>query len=546
MAEIKEKSSVIKETAADAGGRMKEAFVRSARTARRLNGTERDTPGSYAADNASYASEDAAEDALRDLSRDADRLTGRGRDALRERQRAHSGNASKETATERPRIKTKDAAARYVRQTERGVRQSGKSAVRTSETASRTAAKSVKTAEAAAKAAVRTAEASAKTAKKTAEASARTAQKTAAAAREAAVAAYNAAVAAGKAVAAAAKAVVNWMHELAEAIASGGWVAVLMIVLVMIAALIACSCFGIFFSSEDTGGPRVCDIVRTLDKEFSDELDEIKNTGEYDLLVMSGSRAPWQDILAVYSVRATGLTGNPMSVFAVNDDNLPVLCEVFREMTFYTAATVAESNEEGTDETVTLYISVGSRSVYEMAELYGFTERQREQLSELTDEKYRTLWIPVIYGTEQEGADIVAVALSQIGNVGGEPYWSWYGFGSRVEWCACFVSWCANECGLIESGGVPMYCSCSYGADWFRREGRWLDGNAVPEPGMIVFFDWNGRGPSGAQDGSADHTGIVEKVGSGYVYTVEGNSSDGCRENCYPVGHYEILGYGYY
>ena len=49
---------------------------------------------------------------------------------------------------------------------------------------------------------------------------------------------------------------------------------------------------------------------------------------------------------------------------------------------------------------------------------------------------------------------------------------------------------------------------------------------------------------SGPQDGSADHTGIVEKVENGKVYTVEGNTGDSCAERQYTIGHYEILGYG--
>lgn len=134
-------------------------------------------------------------------------------------------------------------------------------------------------------------------------------------------------------------------------------------------------------------------------------------------------------------------------------------------------------------------------------------------------------------------------ALSQVGNVGGEPYWSWYGFGSRVEWCACFVSWCANECGYIDTGVIPKFAGCVNGVQWFRERGQWADNDIEPAPGMIIFFDWDNKGSSGPQDGESDHTGIVERVEDGIVYTVEGNSGDSCRENHYAVGYYEILGY---
>lgn len=136
---------------------------------------------------------------------------------------------------------------------------------------------------------------------------------------------------------------------------------------------------------------------------------------------------------------------------------------------------------------------------------------------------------------------LVEVARSQLGNVGGEPYWSWYGFEARVEWCACFVSWCANECGYIERGVIPKFSLCTDGVNWFRSRGQWLEGTEEPSPGMIIFFDW---ARDGRRDGNADHVGIVERVENGTVYTIEGNAGNECREKSYVVGYGGILGYG--
>lgn len=136
-------------------------------------------------------------------------------------------------------------------------------------------------------------------------------------------------------------------------------------------------------------------------------------------------------------------------------------------------------------------------------------------------------------------SDMVAVAQSQIGNVGGQPYWSWYGFGSRVEWCAIFASWCANQCGYIDAGIVPKFAGCGVGVQWFQNRGQWLPGSATPEPGMLIFFKWYGSDAS-----IADHVGIVESVADGRVYTIEGNSNDQVRRNSYPIGYGEIKGYG--
>lgn len=179
-----------------------------------------------------------------------------------------------------------------------------------------------------------------------------------------------------------------------------------------------------------------------------------------------------------------------------------------------------------------------------MSEQYRFNEDQDEQLEELLNVD-NSMWLAVLYGVYGSDDMIVQVALSQIGNVGGEPYWSWYGFGSRVEWCACFVSWCADQCGYIETGVCPKYAGCVNGVQWFKDHDQWADNSIEPSPGMIIFFDWDSpEGSSGPQDGESDHTGIVEKVENGIVYTVEGNSGDACRQRQYAIGHYEILGYG--
>lgn len=193
-----------------------------------------------------------------------------------------------------------------------------------------------------------------------------------------------------------------------------------------------------------------------------------------------------------------------------------------------------------TETTVThtyLYIIVTHKTAWEMADQYGFDEEQREMLTELLADENNSLWSQVLYGITSGDGEIVSVALSQVGNVGGHPYWSWYGFGSRVEWCACFVSWCANESGYIDTGVIPKFAGCVLGSQWFMDRCQWQDGSFEPSAGHIIFFDWEG-------DGVTDHVGIVERVENGTVYTVEGNSGDSVRQNSYPIGSSVIYGYG--
>ena len=134
-------------------------------------------------------------------------------------------------------------------------------------------------------------------------------------------------------------------------------------------------------------------------------------------------------------------------------------------------------------------------------------------------------------------SEIALVAASQIGNEGGELYWRWYGFSSHVDWCAVFVSWCADQSGLLDDGSMPKFAVCDDGIRWFIERGRWFNRSIEPWPGMIIFFDWN-------DDGRSDHVGIVEKCENEMIYVIEGNSGDACRRQRYPLGSGEIAGYG--
>ena len=132
---------------------------------------------------------------------------------------------------------------------------------------------------------------------------------------------------------------------------------------------------------------------------------------------------------------------------------------------------------------------------------------------------------------------IVSVALTQLGNQGGQKFWSWYGFDSHVAWCACFASWCGDQAGLIESGKMPKFSLCDDGIAWFQSKGKWKSRGYSPAPGTLIFFDWNG-------DGTSDHVGIVEKTEGSTVYTVEGNSSNAVNQRSYDINNGTIMGYG--
>ena len=549
-----------------AAERMKNAYIRTKDKAEHGIFAAESSPEEYAADRTLTGTETAAHEAVHGLDkvgrkgvknakeniskakdyfqrRRTDLPKKQAQDAMRRVRR--SADATQKT------IKTVDRSGKTIKQT---AKSTGKAAVKTTQ-------KTIKTAEQTARTTIKTTQAAAKTAQKTAQATAKaakTAAQTACATAKATAAGIKAAV---KATTAAVKAIIAGTKALIAAIAAGGWVAVVIILVICVIGLIVGSCFGIFFSGEDSGtGQTMRQAVQEINADYQSQIDTTRANITYDELEMSGSRAVWPEVLAVYAVKATTDPDDPQEVATVDDSKKAILKDIFWRMNEISSRTESKTEEVITEtddghgnivETATtvtrtyLYITVSHKTAEEMADNFNFTADQRKQLSELLDEENRRLWSAVLYGIYSGDDAIVKAALSQVGNAGGEPYWSWYGFNSRVEWCACFVSWCFNECGYLDTGTAPKFAGCVGGVEWFRSREQWADNTIEPAPGMIVFFDWNDpNGASGPQDGEADHVGIVEKCENGIVYTIEGNSGDSCRQNQYPVGYYEILGYG--
>ena len=335
---------------------------------------------------------------------------------------------------------------------------------------------------------------------------------------------------------------------------SAGLVAVLLVVIVLAAGLLL-SPLGIFFSSDAGGEVTLQQVMSELNTAFSDRITEIENANAHDDLRQDGQRPLWKDILTIYAVKTTTDPENPLDAVSMDEEHAEVLRSIFWDMTVieFTTETYTEeitvevptddsTDEDGmveetqTVEQTRLVISVSGKSAQQMAEEYGFDEKQLGYVTELLSDEYSDLWASLsVPGVGSD--DIVAVALSQVGNVGGQPYWSWYGFSSRVEWCACFVSWCSEQCGYIESGVMPKHSYCPTGVEWFRSRSQWQDRNSIPVPGTIIYFDWGG-------DGVADHVGIVESCDGSIVYTIEGNANDAVKRLSYSIGSTKIMGYG--
>lgn len=590
MADIKTRDAVkgtIKtiDKAAVASERMKAAYAKTKDKAEQGYYADENSATEYAADRISYASERVTEEGVHQFNKQGQKSVQTTKEnivkakdkvadfkkkravkaaeqkkaqaaAERNSSQIRHGTVSRSPTSDASQsgksqlIKTRRKSGKAIKTTARNAEKSVKS---TAKGTVKTAEKGVKTAQATSKAAIKTTEQTAKATKAAAKASTKTAQRAAQAAKATAKATAHAVKVAVKATLAAIKAIIAGTKALIAAIMAGGWIAVAVILIICLIGLLVGSVFGIFFSGEDSGnGMTMQTVVREINADYDSRLDEIIDGTSHDVLEMSGSRAVWKEVLAVYSVKTTTDPGNPQEVATMDDSKKQLLKDIFWEMNEISSRTESKTETQITEsddghgnivETETavtqtyLYITVSHKTAEEMADKYGFNEEQRQQLSELLAEENNSLWSAVLYGISVGDGEIVTVALSQVGNVGGQPYWSWYGFDGRVEWCACFVSWCANECGYIDSGVIPKFAGCVNGSQWFKDRGQWQDSGFTPEAGQIIFFDWEG-------DGETDHVGIVERCEGGIVYTVEGNSGDACRQRSYPVGSSSIYGYG--
>lgn len=444
-------------------------------------------------------------------------------------------------------IKTRQQGQKMIKTTarnaEKAVKVTAKGTVKTTE-------KGIKTAQATSKAAIKTTETSVKTAQAAAKASVKTAQKAAQVAKATAKATAEATKATVRATIAAVKAIIAGTKALISALIAGGWIAV---VIILIVVLLGCavSLFG-GGSGSNAYTPVSAEVeayepfIQKYAKQYG--IPEYVELIKAVIMQESGGRGldPMQAAEGSFNTRY------PHEPNGIKDPEYSIECGV-QELK---AALISAEVENPIDMEHIKFALQGynfgngyiswAKTNYGGYSYANAVEFSTMQASRLGWDSYGDTQYPVHvlryypYGrafTSGGNQAIVEVALTQLGNEGGQPYWSWYGFEGRVEWCACFVSWCADQCGYIESGIIPKFAGCVDGANWFKGNGQWQDRNYEPQAGNIIFFDWEG-------DGETDHVGIVEKCENGVVYTVEGNSGDACRQNQYTVGSSSIYGYG--
>ena len=575
MADIKTRETVkgtIKtlDKAAIAGQKMKQAYIATKDKAEHSVNTNENTAEEYAADKTEAGIDEIAhkgaysfdkagrkgvqetkqniQSAKEGIQRFKQQRAEKAMNAQKTQGRPTTvGSSSEQTQTSSV-IRTLEKPEKMVKQSatsagKKNIKLAGKEATKTTQ-------RSVKTAEHTAKASIKTSQQTAKAAQKTAQAKVKASQKAAQAAKKAAKATADTVKATAKATVAAVKAIIAGTKALVAAIAAGGWIAVLIIMIVVLFGAAVAMFGGGSDSNSYTPVSAEVEAYEPIIQKYAKEygIPEYVELIKAVMMQESGGRG----LDPMQAAEGSFNTKYPHEPNGIKDPEYSIQCGV---QELKAALTSAEVESPIDMEHIKLalqgynfgngYISWAKSKYggYSYANAVEFSTQQAQRLGwdSYGDTQYPAHVLRYYpYGrtfTAGGNQAIVEVALTQLGNQGGQPYWSWYGFNSRVEWCACFVSWCADQCGYIESGLVPKFAGCVDGANWFKSNGKWQDRTYEPKVGDIIFFDWEG-------DGTTDHVGIVEKCENGTVYTVEGNSGDACKQRQYAVGSSNIYGYG--
>ena len=587
MADIKTRDAVkgtIKtiDKAAIASERMKSAYVGIKEKAEQGYYSDENSATEYAADRISFAADRVKDEGIHQFNKQGQKAVkttqeniGKAKDKITDFKQSRAVKAAEQKAAQNMSeqhglqirhgaasrssapdvsqtaksqlIKTRQQGQKMIKTTarsaEKAVKTTAKGTVKTTE-------KGIKTAQATSKAAIKTTETSVKTAHAVAKASAKTAQKAAQAAKATAKATAEATKATVRATITAVKAIIAGTKALISALIAGGWIAVVIILIVVLLGCAVSMFGGGSGSNAYTPVSAEVEAYEPLIQKYAKQygIPEYVELIKAVMMQESGGRGldPMQAAEGSFNTRY------PHEPNGIQDPEYSIQCGV-QELK---AALISAEVETPIDmERIKLalqgynfgngYISWAKTNYggYSYANAVEFSTMQAARLGwdSYGDTQYPAHVLRYYpYGrafTSGGNQAIVEVALTQLGNEGGQPYWSWYGFDGRVEWCACFVSWCADQCGYIESGIIPKFAGCVDGANWFKGNGQWQDRNYEPQAGDIIFFDWEG-------DGETDHVGIVEKCENGVVYTVEGNSGDACRQKQYTVGSSSIYGYG--
>lgn len=399
--------------------RMKDSAIKTKQKAEQGVYANENSPDEYASDRVEKTIDRAKDRSIYEFNKQGQKgLQETKKNIAKTREKIKQYKAKGKTDTPHNPSASQTSPAIRTRQGSNTVKQPARTIKKAQKNSIKTTKNTVKTAKQTAKTTVKTAKQTAKAAEKTAKATVKASQRAAQAARVAAKAAVTTAKAAVKATIAAVKAIIAGTKALIAAIAAGGWVAVVVIIVICLIALIAGSCFGIFFSNEDTnsGGTPMTQVVAQLNTEYYDKIEQIKSGTSYDeveVIANDGVQAvKWNEVLAVYAVKVT-TDGSGADVVTITDDKIETLRQVLWDMNSISHSSkttskevdVVETDADGKETTVKkiisetmLTINLTHKSYTDMISAYGLNAEQTKQLNEMMSSEYDTMWAQLLGG----------------------------------------------------------------------------------------------------------------------------------------------------
>ncbi len=451
---------------------------------------------------------------------------------------------------------TADKTVKTVQKSEKTIKQAARGADKTIKTASKTVKgtakatqRTVKTAEQTSKVAIKTTKQTVKATQRAAQAAVRTAKMAAQTAKVAAKAAVQGAKIAAKVLMATIKAIIAAAKALIAAIAAGGWIAVLIILLICLVAMLVGSVFGVFFSGDEAVGNSmtISQAVTQINDGFQADIqaradalaahgsyDEVRIVYEGDLEGDSDAPNNWTDVLTIYSVKTTS---EDMEVLTFDEERLALLKDVFNQMNQVStcheviretvpADPFSPSSQSRTQTVLIVYVTVISQAYKEAAAHYGFTEEQMELAEELMSPEYYTLFASLMGVDITGGADltqiisnlplgergtvIVEAALTRLGHPYSQPE---RGSGNYVD-CSYLARWAYAQAGVTIPGTSDTQAKYCY-------DNSYNIGKSELQPGDLIF--WSKLSCHCGRWNEIHHVGIY--IGDNKV--VEASSSKG-------------------
>lgn len=195
-------------------------------------------------------------------------------------------------------------------------------------------------------------------------------------------------------------------RSLVTAMIAGGWISVVVILLLCLVGAVAGSFYGIFFSTETSStGMNITSAIQQINAAYDDKINAIKAKSTHDSVEISGSKANWKDVLSVYSVKVSTDPNNPQETATMDESKMAILSNIFWDMNSIVSSVQTRTDEQNTSQKI-LMITLAGKTADDMAKMYAFDEQQKQYLAELMSDSNDKLWASIIYNVGSNTSEI--------------------------------------------------------------------------------------------------------------------------------------------